>query len=66
MIEGVEACDDIAISTTTFVSIEPFVEESSNMHAVIDVCSNESAYVIDCEVSNVGATLGSLHGQSYV
>ena len=63
MIEGVEACDDIAISTTTSMLVEPSVEESSDMNAIVDVCSNDSAHVIDDEVSDVVAKLDQHSGE---
>ena len=42
---GLEECKDTVISAATSVSVEPSNEEFSNMHVVVDVCSNDGAHV---------------------
>jgi hypothetical protein len=51
-IVGLGECEDIVISTTTSVSVEPSNEEFSSMHAVVDVSSNDGAHVDDYEFSS--------------
>ena len=50
---GLEECKDTVISAATSMSVEPSNEEFSGMHAVVDVCSDDSTLVISNEVSNI-------------
>ena len=49
----VGACEDSNISIATYVLVEPSNEEFSNMHAVLDVCYDDSTLVIADEVSYI-------------
>ena len=52
-IVGVGVCKDVVILTTKSVAVEPSNEEFSSMHAVVDVCSDDSTLGIANEVSNI-------------
>jgi hypothetical protein len=52
-IMGVGACEDTVILASTSILVEPSNEEFSSMHAIVDVCFDDSTLVIADEVGDI-------------